>query len=264
MTTDGAFPTHPRLKVEQDGPALTLTLAAPEVRNAQVPSLWGALESVATTLPPGVRVVVLRGDGPAFSAGLDRGMLAPGGIEGEEQLISPDSSPEAVADRIQSYQRGFTAWQECPALVVAAVQGPAIGAGFQLALAADLRIVATDVMFKMAEVSLGLVPDLSGTVALTRIVGASRALELCLTGRAVGAQEALATGIANRVVEPEALSDAVNELVTAVLSTPEAASREVVGLFRGIEQRSAQEQLRAEREAQTRRLIDLAGSRTAR
>lgn len=253
MTSPSTDRPHPRLQVRTDGAVMTVTLDAPERRNAQTPSMWAALEHLATTVPGGVRVVVLRGAGPAFSAGLDRGMLVPGGIEGEPSLLGMAADgPQALAEQIAGYQRGFTAWRECPALVVAAVQGHAIGAGFQLALAADLRVVAVDVRFAMAEVSLGLVPDLGGTAALTRLVGPSRALELCLTGRPVGVEEAVATGLASLAVDPADLDATVEDLVAAVLSAPEDTASEILGLFRGIESRDDAAQLRVEREAQGR------------
>lgn len=253
MTTKSTSRPHPRLRVDVDGAVMRITLDAPTCRNAQTPSMWGELERLATTLPPEIRVVILAGEGPAFSAGLDRGMLSPGGVEGEPDLLGMTANgPEALADLIETFQRGFTAWRECPALVVAAVQGPAIGAGFQLALAADLRVVATDVRFSMAEVTLGLVPDLGGTHALTSLVGPARALELCLTARPVDAREAVATGIASLAVEPDQLAATVDDLVAAVLATPEDTAREMLGLFRGIENRTAAEQQRTEREAQSR------------
>ncbi len=198
--TDAAQP-HPHLTVTRDGAVLTVSLANPDRRNAQTPSLWAALAEVATGLDPAVRVVVLRGEGPSFSAGLDRGMLAPGGIPGEVDMIAMAAgSAEAAAEVIEDFQRGFSAWAAVPAVVVAAVQGHAIGAGFQLALAADLRVVADDVQFAMRETSLGLVPDLAGTTPLVSLVGVARALEICATGRFVGAAEAVAMGLANVAV----------------------------------------------------------------
>lgn len=86
------------------------------------------------------------------------------------------------------------------------VQGHAIGAGFQLALAADLRIVADDVQLAMRETSLGLVPDLAGTRTLVDLVGYARALEICMTGRFVGATEAVDSGLASMAVAPEDLA----------------------------------------------------------
>ncbi|MDO5628193.1 MAG: enoyl-CoA hydratase/isomerase family protein [Mobilicoccus sp.] len=249
---------HPRLAVRREGAVLHVRLDAPEKRNAQVPSLWLALAEIATTLPEDVRVVVLSGEGASFSAGLDRRMLTPGGVEGEADLTALAVRDEqALADEVEGFQRAFTAWQDSHAFVIAAVQGYAIGAGFQLALAADLRIVATDVAFVMAEVSLGLVPDLGGTMALTRLIGASRALELCLTGRPVGADEAVATGIASLAVDPDQLDATAADLAAAVCEADPDAAREIVALFRGITGRTQAEQLRLEREAQARRIAAL-------
>jgi enoyl-CoA hydratase/carnithine racemase len=237
-----------------------VTLDNPERRNAQTPSLWLALADLATSLDPDVRVVVLRGEGPSFSAGLDRAMLAPGGVPGETDMIAMAAeSAEGAADTIEAFQRGFSAWAEVPAVVVAAVQGHAIGAGFQLALAADLRVVAEDVQLAMRETSLGLVPDLGGTGPLVALVGPSRALEICATGRFVGAAEAVAIGLANVAVPVEALQATTADLVAALLAAPEAALRELKPLLRGALGAERDIQLRREREAQGRLLHGIAG-----
>jgi len=134
------------------------------------------------------------------------------------------------------------------------VQGHAIGAGFQLALACDLRVVADDVAFAMRETSLGLVPDLAGTSPLVRSVGYARALEICATGRFVGAQEAVAIGLAAVAVPGDQLDATVGELADAVLNAPQAAVRELKPLLRNAINASPADQLRAEREAQARLL----------
>ncbi len=257
--TDAAQP-HPHLTVRRDGAVLTVSLSHPERRNAQTPSLWAALAEVATGLDPAVRVVVLRGEGPSFSAGLDRGMLGPGGVPGEVDMIAMASaSAEAAAEVIEGFQRGFSAWAAVPAVVVAAVQGHAIGAGFQLALAADLRVVADDVQFAMRETSLGLVPDLAGTTPLVALVGVARALEICATGRFVGAAEAVATGLANVAVPVDSLEATTADLVAALVAAPDAALRELKPLLRTAASADRDTQLRLEREAQGRLLHGLAG-----
>jgi enoyl-CoA hydratase/carnithine racemase len=257
--TDEALP-HPHLTVTRDGAVLTVSLDNADRRNAQTPSLWAALADVATGLDPAVRVVVLRGEGPSFSAGLDRGMLAPGGIPGEVDMIAMAAgSAEAAAEVIEDFQRGFSAWAAVPAVVVAAVQGHAIGAGFQLALAADLRVVADDVQFAMRETSLGLVPDLAGTTPLVSLVGVARALEICATGRFVGAPEAVTMGLANVAVPVDALEATTADLVAALLGAPEVALRELKPLLRSAASEDRETQLRLEREAQGRLLHGLAG-----
>jgi enoyl-CoA hydratase/carnithine racemase len=207
-----------------------------------------------------VRVVVLAGEGPSFSAGLDRRMFTPEGIPGEGSLTDQlADDPAGAADRIGTYQAGFT-WLRNPDIVsVAAVQGHAIGAGFQLALACDLRIAADDAQFTMAETSLGLVPDLGGTQILVEAVGYARALEICATGRRVGAVEAAQLGIAQLVVPRAQLSGAVDDLVAAMLTPLPGAVRSLKALLRGATGRSYDEQLRAERTAQVDRLREIAG-----
>ncbi|MDQ1746067.1 MAG: hypothetical protein QOD07_330 [Frankiaceae bacterium] len=167
----------------------------------------------------------------------------------------------AFLERIASYQAGFS-WLRRPEFVsVAAVQGHAIGAGFQLALACDLRVAATDAQFTMAEPSLGLVPDLGGTQVLVDLVGYSRALEICATGRRVGADEAERIGLANLVVAPDQLGAAVDDLVAALTGTLRDAVVATKSLLLGARDRTYDEQLRAEREAQLLRIRALtAGS----
>jgi enoyl-CoA hydratase/carnithine racemase len=144
-------------------------------------------------------------------------------------------------------------------VTIAAVQGHAIGAGFQLALNCDMRVLADDARFSMAEVTLGLVPDLGGTKRLTELVGPSRALEICLTGRRISAAESERIGLATTVVPLADLSDTVADLAAAVLSAPAGAVAEIKALVSGASGRSYPDQDRAEREAQTRRLRDLSG-----
>jgi enoyl-CoA hydratase/carnithine racemase len=167
-----------------------------------------------------------------------------------------------AAVTIEAFQRGFSAWTEVPAVVVAAVQGHAIGAGFQLALAADLRVVAEDVQFAMRETSLGLVPDLAGTTPLVSLVGVARALEICATGRFVGAAEAVAIGLANVAVPAAALEATTADLVAALLAAPEPALRELKPLLHSAASADRETQLRLEREAQGRLLHGLAGRLT--
>lgn len=210
--------------------------------------MWGALADAGRSLPGTVRVVVVRGEGPSFSAGLDRSQFG---------LLEDLGRDPGVVDRIAGFQEAFT-WLSRPDLVsVAAVQGHAIGAGFQLALACDLRIVRTGTVFSMKETTLGIVPDLTGTHPLVMAVGLPRALEWCLTGRFVTAEEALAAGLVNSVVDD--LDAAVEHLVTALLASPRHAVIETKALLQGAARRAPAEQWDAERHAQARALQNLLG-----
>lgn len=259
---------HPHLQLEREGDLLTVTLDAPDRLNAQTPSLWLALAEVAAAVDgadhpaSGARFVVLRGAGRAFSAGMDRGMLAPGGLAGEPDLLAlAAADADAAAESIGRLQGAFSGWRDCSAIVIAAVQGHAIGAGFQLALAADLRVVAEDAQFVMAEPSLGLVPDLGGTAVLTELVGYARALEICLSSRPVGAAEAVAVGLASIAVPADELGETVADLVAALRAAPEAAVRATKALLAGAAGRSRGQQLAAERSTQAALLQGIATSR---
>ncbi len=230
---------------------MTLTLANPDALNAQVPSLWTALAEVGGSLPADCRVVVIRGEGRAFSAGLNRAMFSPGGVPGEGDLMSiVGDTLQSSADAIEAFQAGFAVWRRVPQIVVAAVQGHAIGAGFQLALAADLRVVADDVQLAMREVTLGIVPDLGGTGTLVHLVGYSRALELCATGRTVGAEEAMRLGLATLAVPRADLDAATADLVAALLAVPAPALAAVKPLLVHAIAATPEDQLRREREVQ--------------
>jgi enoyl-CoA hydratase/carnithine racemase len=248
------------VRLTVDGAIATVTLTNPAKRNAQSPAMWRTLAEAGRVLPGSVRVVVLRGEGQSFSAGLDRAMFTPEGIEGEPSFIDLARSSDGELDAaIAGYQEAFTWWRRNDLVSIAAVQGHAIGAGFQLALACDVRVVADDVQFAMRETGLGLVPDLTGTHPLVGLVGYGRALEICVTGRFVSAEEAVTSGLANLAVPADQLDDAVRDLAGAIVAAPRDAVVETKALLRGATDRTYDEQRGAERAAQARRLRDLAG-----
>jgi enoyl-CoA hydratase/carnithine racemase len=228
-------------------------LNRPERLNAQTPHTWLWLRRLGAELPGTIRVVVVRGAGRAFSAGLDREMFGAPWL-----LALAGASPDEADATIAGYQAGF-GWLARPDIVsLAAVHGHAVGAGFQLALACDMRIVADDARFTMAEPGLGVVPDLGGTRRLVELVGYSRAAEICLTGRRVPADEALRIGLATAVVAGDELDSAVATTVQALLRAPRDAVVETKALLLAASGRSQAGQEAAERAAQYRRLRDLA------
>jgi enoyl-CoA hydratase/carnithine racemase len=264
--------TEPGVRLDRDGPVATVTLCRPQVLNAQTPAMWEELRRIGRDLPGDVRVVVVRGQGRAFSAGLDLSSLSAdpnadgggGGAGGADGTgftfvdLAARSDADA-AEVIARFQEGFS-WLRRPDLVsIAAVRGHAIGAGFQLALACDLRVLAEDAQLTMAEVSLGLVPDLGGTKRLVELVGYSRALDICVTGRRVGAGEAERLGLATSVVPTDDLDKAVVELTAQILSASRDAVVEIKALLAAASRRDFAEQEAAERHAQVRRMRDLVG-----
>jgi enoyl-CoA hydratase/carnithine racemase len=228
--------------------AATVTLSRPERRNAMTPRMWQGLAGIGRSLPDDVRVVVVRGEGPSFSSGIDLRILSGEDADAADAIPSP--ADPGFEDWVASCQEGF-AWLRNPSLIsVAAVRGHAIGAGFQLALGCDLRVLAEDAMLCMREPSLGLVPDLMGTKPLVDIVGLPRALELCLTGRSVAAEEARELRLAELVVPTDELDAAVGDLVAAILALDAATARATKELLAQAPGHTLAEQAAAERRVQ--------------
>src|SRR4051812_44782982 len=155
------------LSLDVNGLVATITLNRPETKNSQTPATWQALRIIGASLDPGVRVVVVTGSGDTFSSGLDRAMLSPKTTQGDGGLMHLLDMPDLeMAESIGSWQEGFPWLRRHDIVSVAAVRGAAVGAGFQLALACDLRVLAQDGGFSMREPLPGLVPDLTGTKPL--------------------------------------------------------------------------------------------------
>lgn len=239
--------------VERQGSALRVTLASPDNRNAQSPAMWRRLAAIEELVDADTRAVVVDAEGKSFSAGLDRRMLTPEGIPGEPSILS--GPPEDIEDVIAGIQSAFTWWRRTPAITIALVHGHAIGAGFQLALACDLMVVADDALLAMRETSLGLVPDLAGTAPLVERVGYSRALEICATGRYVAADEAVQLGIAVAQVPRSEWTAWLDGFLTPVTAALPGAVSELKWLLQGAAH--ASDQPARERAAQARRLAEL-------
>ncbi|WP_018656526.1 enoyl-CoA hydratase/isomerase family protein [Actinomadura flavalba] len=239
------------LALDIDGAVATVTLDRPERRNAMTFATWRTLARIGGNLPAGVRVVVLRGAGPSFSAGIDLSMFAdPGAFPAGDDLDG----------FIAGLQEGYT-WLRRPEIVsIAAVHGHTIGAGFQLALACDIRVAADDVKFCMKEPALGLVPDLTGTKPLVEAVGLNRALELCLTARTVLADEAARLGLVEISTTRDGLDAAVAGLVERLLAVNAEAAVATKRLLLEAPGNSLAEQCAAERREQAGRLKAMAAA----
>jgi enoyl-CoA hydratase/carnithine racemase len=174
-------------------------MARPDKRNALDGAMFAALVATGERLKsePGVRAVVLSGEGPDFCAGLDFSWFAAmrgGGRLSLQVDLPPGGGPAQAAG-----QRAAYVWTEVPVPVIAAVTGNALGGGLQIALGADIRIVAPDARLSVLEIRWGLVPDMTGTQLLPELVGRDVAKELTFSGRVVSGQEAVALGLATRV-----------------------------------------------------------------
>lgn len=185
------------VSTELRGAVLEVVLNRPEKRNAVNQELLdGLAAAVEQALDSRIRVVILRGEGKCFSAGLDFMMAMGGG----GMSIEPGMGPFRF-QLTERLQRPLLLLENLEKPVVAVLHGVCLGLGFEIALAADLRVATPDVKLALPEVKLGLVPDVGGTTRLLRTVGRSRAKDIIFTGRDVLADEALRIGLIDRVAE---------------------------------------------------------------
>lgn len=208
---------------ESSAGIVTVTLNRPDKRNAIdgaiIDGLLGALEAIRAD--SSARVVVLAGAGDSFCAGLDManmGDMLSGDLTADSAASAYDELSPAGANRVQQLGWG---WQELPIPVIAAVQGAAMGGGLNLALGADIRVVAPAAKLGFVEISFGLLPDMSATQSLRHLVGLERMKELILTGRRFTGAEAYDYGMAT-MLSDNPLQDALAMAGTIAGRNPDA------------------------------------------
>ena len=252
------------LLISWSEPVARVTLAAPERRNAQSPHTWSVLARIgqwAQAMGDQLSIVVLDAQGVSFSAGLDRRMFTPDGIPGQTSLLDVvRADDEAKMQFIAAAQSGFRWLREVDAVTMAVVEGHAIGAGFQLALAADVIVPSHDAVFAMKETSWGLVPDLGGTAPMVRGAGYGPALIACATGRNISAAELATWGLALPPTDDAQVS--VDELISALSATPPGAVSDLKVLLRGLDDADREQQWLREAQVQSGRLTTWAAQLT--
>ena len=200
--------------IEQSGAVRTITLDRPASRNGLIPNtciqMAEGIEAVAEDRD--VRVIVLTGANRAFCSGAD--------LMGAAQALGGRPPHEVIRDAFHRLVRAIVA---APQPVVASVRGPAVGFGFDLALACDLRIVSRDCKLGAVFTRIGLVPDGGSSFTLSRLVGLGRAMELVLLAETFDGQRAYDLGIANRVVEDETLERETATLASRLADGPPIA-----------------------------------------
>ncbi len=191
--------TGQRVTVEITDGVADVRLARPDKRNALDAAMFAGLVEAGERLKsePGVRAVVLSGEGPDFCAGLDFTMFQ--AMQNGDRLSAQVPLPATSGPARATGQRAAYVWTELPVPVIAAVTGNALGGGLQVALGADIRIVAPDAKLSVLEIRWGLVPDMTGSQLLPGLVGRDVAKELTFSGRVVRGEEAVALGLATRV-----------------------------------------------------------------
>jgi enoyl-CoA hydratase/carnithine racemase len=188
-----------RIRVNVDQGVADVRLVRGDKMNALDDAMFEALRTVGERLKaePGLRAVVLSGEGRAFCAGLDTanfGKMA-SGQRGGERLLQGERTPGGA----NPPQHAVMVWRELPVPVIAAVHGAAYGGGFQIMLAADIRYITADAKLSIMEINWGLVPDMAGMALLRRLVRDDVARELTYTGRVFSGSEAQQLGLATRV-----------------------------------------------------------------
>ncbi len=228
---------------EQRGDVAMLTLNRPDVYNAVDAELSAELVEALRRAGGEARVAVITGAGRAFCSGADLAALAGDYQAGEADLAG------VIEKRFNPI---IEALARARMPTIAAVKGAAAGAGLGMALACDLRVMATDAYFTSAFIKVALIPDSGSTWLLAASVGVSRAMEIAFSGRRVEAEEARSLGLAHRVVEPEALTEEAVSWAAELANGPThayVATRELIHAATAVRFKEA---LELEREAQGR------------
>jgi enoyl-CoA hydratase len=203
------------LLVDRDGAVAVVTVNRPQRLNALDARTIGELRQAALDLQrdDGIRCVILTGAGDrAFVAGADINELAA-------------DTPDGARIRAREGQQVFDLLENLGKPVIAAVNGVALGGGCELAMACTLRIAAETAKFGQPEINLGLIPGFAGTQRLARLVGRTKAMEMVLTGSPIGAHDALAIGLVNRVVPPGELMPSARALASDLAAKAPIAMR---------------------------------------
>ena len=201
-----------RFRVTDSENRVDVAFAWPEKRNALDFQAWTELDSILADVATRdeVHVVTITGDDPAFCAGVHFPVI------GESLTIERTKYPSfirrwaGVTDRFERLAQP----------TIAAINGPTVGAGFEIALACDVRIASEQAIFAMPQLRMGIIPDAGGTSRLARAVGPAMAKDLILSGRFVDAEEALRAGIVSRVVPHDELGPVVDELASHIAGLP--------------------------------------------
>ncbi|HEX4162745.1 MAG TPA: enoyl-CoA hydratase/isomerase family protein [Acidimicrobiales bacterium] len=211
------------VRLELDGAIATITNDNPEKHNAFDDDMDAQLFDVLAELRTRaeVRAVIWRGEGKSFSSGRDVGAISGGATAGMTHH-----------ELMRRGHRGIRTIFELDAPIVVALQGWAMGGSFQRALLCDIRVAAEGARFRLPEVGHGVIPDTGGVARLFQMCGHGVAADMVLTGRVMGADEALGHGIVSRVVPSEHLDDEVRAIAAKIAEAPAVtvrAARRILG-----------------------------------
>lgn len=222
------------LQIERDGGIVVATMNQPETRNALTGNT--AIEEIVQLCADirqdaGVKVLILTAAGPIFSSG--------GNVKDMRRFFDDALTPERICEEYrQGIQRIPLALHGLDVPVICAVNGPAIGAGLDIACMCDIRIAADTATFAESFVRVGIVPGDGGAWLLPRAVGMARASEMAYTGEAISAQDALAFGLVSRVVPADELLPTAKTLAAKIAANPGGVMRMTKRLLREGQQSS--------------------------
>jgi enoyl-CoA hydratase/carnithine racemase len=242
--TDSNVQTRERVAVEIADHVAVVTLTRPEKHNALDVAMFDAITAAAerVAVEPGVRAVVLHGEGPSFCSGLDvAGVMA--NQPGSDALMAPLREPVP-----NWFQRTAHRWLEVPVPVIAAIHGHCLGGGLQIALAADVRFATPDAKLSVLEVKWGLIPDMAITRTLPRLVSIDVAKELAFTGRVLSGSEARDLGLVTHLADDPLA--AARSLADEIAGRSPGAVRGMKRLFDQSWTGSTEETLRLEADIQ--------------
>ena len=237
-----------RVTITIDAGIADVKMNRPDKRNALDPAMFTALAEAGERLKtePGVRVVVLSGEGKSFCAGLDMASMQAIAGNGDSADGSSGNAGDMAEGRITHLgQQVCWVWQEVPVPVIAAVHGHALGGGIQIALGADIRIVHPDTKMSVREIYWGLVPDMTGTFQLGKLVRPDIAKELTFTARVFPGSEAFDLGLATRLSD-DPYADAMT-MAREIAGVSPGAVRGAKELINNMAAEGAAEQFAAER-----------------
>jgi enoyl-CoA hydratase len=216
--------SEPLILVERDQDVAILTFNDPQRLNAMSQAMGEAFAARIANLgsDDSLRAVVLTGAGRAFSAGGDLDMIQQRADEG---AAAPGIARRAIRDSMRSFYKLFLAVRDLPCPTIAAINGAAVGAGFCVALACDVRIASSKAKLGLNFTRIGLQPGMAATWTLPRLVGPAHAAEILYSSRVYTGDQAAQIGLVNRALEPESVVSAARDLASEFASNAPAAVR---------------------------------------
>ena len=214
------MPATQSIHLDVENHIAQLRLTHPQTRNSMDAQFWRELALVVAHMEQrsDIRAIVVSGEGPHFSSGIDLNFI--------NELFTVEQASDGhrrdtISSRIRLLQQAFLRLERLSAPVIMAVHGGCIGAALEFACAGDLRICTTDTFFQLKEVQLGIVADLGGLQRLTHLIPTGAAREMAYTGRRISAEEALTWGLVNRLCATvDALQDAALDIARQIAANP--------------------------------------------